>query len=81
MQKNKDNQSLINENLEKAKSKGISHKEAAVLMECDIPEVTEQIKELAKRDQAEVLWQSYCHVCTIVLSNYCVQWMYLLPIL
>ena len=37
--KNKDNIPLMKEILEKAKkAKGISHREAAVLMECDDPE-------------------------------------------
>ena len=46
--KNKDNMSLIREILDKAKkAKGISHKEAAVLLECDIPEVNEEINKLA----------------------------------
>ena len=38
----------MKEILEKAKkAKGISHKEAAVLMECEDPEINRQIRELA----------------------------------
>ena len=46
--KNKDNMELVYEILEKAKlAKGISHKEAAVLLECDNPEANAEIKKLA----------------------------------
>ena len=46
--KNKDNMELVYEILEKAKlAKGISHKEAAVLLECDNPEANAEIKRLA----------------------------------
>ena len=45
--KNKNNMALAKEILEKAKkAKGISHKEAAVLLECEIPEINEEIKSL-----------------------------------
>ena len=72
--KNKDNQSLINEILEKAKkAKGISHKEAAVLMECDIPEVNEQIKELAKEIKQKFYGNRIVMFAPLYLSNYCVN--------
>ncbi len=45
--KNKNNMALAKEILEKAKkAKGISHKEAAVLLECEIPEINEEIFKL-----------------------------------
>lgn len=72
--KNKDNQSLINEILEKAKkAKGISHKEAAVLMECDISEVNEQIKELAKEIKQKFYGNRIVMFAPLYLSNYCVN--------
>ena len=72
--KNKDNQSLVNEILEKAKkAKGISHKEAAVLMECDIPEVNEQIKELAKEIKQKFYGNRIVMFAPLYLSNYCVN--------
>ena len=72
--KNKDNQSLINEILEKAKkAKGISHKEAAVLMECDIPEVNDQIKELAKEIKQKFYGNRIVMFAPLYLSNYCVN--------
>ena len=46
--KNRDNREVIQTILEKARlAKGISHREAAVLMECSIPEVNEEIRALA----------------------------------
>ena len=47
---NKSNGALIDEILEKAAHmKGISHREALVLLDCDIPEKNEEIFALAKR--------------------------------
>ena len=46
---NKNNRELIESILEKAKAmQGISHREAAVLLECDLPDITERIYALAK---------------------------------
>ena len=45
---NRGNREVVFEILEKAKkAKGIDHREAAVLMECDIPEANEEIRKLA----------------------------------
>nr|MBQ8253639.1 [FeFe] hydrogenase H-cluster radical SAM maturase HydG [Lachnospiraceae bacterium] len=49
-QKNKSNEELINQILKKARErKGLSHREAAVLLDCDIPEKNEEIYALAKQ--------------------------------
>ncbi len=72
--KNKDNLELINEIMEKAKkAKGISHKEAAVLMECDIPEVNEQIRELAMEIKEKFYGKRIVMFAPLYLSNYCVN--------
>ena len=48
--KNRHNEQLIDKILEKAKlRKGLSHTEAAVLLDCDIPEKNEEIYVLAKQ--------------------------------
>lgn len=48
-EENKRNKVLINEIIEKAKKcKGLSHREAAVLLECDLDEEIEKIHNLAK---------------------------------
>ena len=45
---NKNNRELVDSILEKAKEcKGLSHREAAVLLECELPEENERIRNLA----------------------------------
>ena len=47
---NKHNAALIDEILEKARlRKGLSHREAAVLLDCDLPDKNEEIFALARQ--------------------------------
>lgn len=72
--KNKDNMQLIREILEKAKkAKGISHREAAVLLECDIPEVNEEINKLAMDIKEKFYGKRIVMFAPLYLSNYCVN--------
>ena len=72
--KNKDNMTLIREILDKAKkAKGISHKEAAVLLECDIPEVNEEINRLAMEIKEKFYGRRIVMFAPLYLSNYCVN--------
>ena len=72
--KNKDNIPLMKEILEKAKkAKGISHKEAAVLMECDDPEINRQIRELAMEIKEKFYGHRIVMFAPLYLSNYCVN--------
>lgn len=72
--KNKDNMKLITEILDKAKkAKGISHKEAAVLLECEIPEVNEGIKKLAMEIKEKFYGKRIVMFAPLYLSNYCVN--------
>lgn len=72
--KNKDNKALAMEILEKAKlAKGISHREAALLMECDIPEVVDAIKELAMEIKEKFYGRRIVMFAPLYLSNYCVN--------
>lgn len=72
--KNKNNRALIQEILEKAKkAKGISHREAAVLMECEIPEVNEEIKKLAMEIKEKFYGHRIVMFAPLYLSNYCVN--------
>ena len=49
-QKNKDNVELIDSIIEKAKKrKGLSHREASVLLACEIPEKIQEIYDLAEQ--------------------------------
>ena len=46
---NKDNLEVVNKIFEKARlKKGLTHREAAVLLDCDIPEKVEEIYALAR---------------------------------
>lgn len=72
--KQKDNLEVINAILEKAKlGKGISHREAAVLMECDIPEVNQQIRTLAMEIKEKFYGRRIVMFAPLYLSNYCVN--------
>lgn len=71
---NKDNMTLIREILEKAKkAKGISHREAAVLMECGDAEVNRQIRELAMEIKEKFYGNRIVMFAPLYLSNYCVN--------
>jgi len=71
---NRENREVIAAILEKAKlAKGISHKEAAVLMECDIPEVNEQIRSLAVEIKERFYGRRIVMFAPLYLSNYCVN--------
>ena len=71
---NRENRKLLADILEKAKrAKGISHREAAVLMECDIPEVNEQIRALAVEIKERFYGRRIVMFAPLYLSNYCVN--------
>lgn len=72
--KQKNNREAIDAILEKAKlGKGISHREAAVLMECDIPEVNEQIRALAMEIKEKFYGRRIVMFAPLYLSNYCIN--------
>lgn len=72
--KQKDNREVIDAILEKAKlGRGISHREAAVLMECDIPEVNEQIRALAMEIKEKFYGRRIVMFAPLYLSNYCIN--------
>ncbi len=72
--KNKANKVLAMEILEKARlAKGISHREAALLMECDIPEVVDAIKQLAMEIKEKFYGRRIVMFAPLYLSNYCVN--------
>ena len=72
---NRDNREVIAAILETAKlAKGISHREAAVLMECEIPEVNEQIRSLAVEIKERFYGRRIVMFAPLYLSNYCVNW-------
>ena len=51
-EKNKSNRALIEEIIEKAaKCKGLTHREAAVLLDCDQPDLIARYEQLAREGQ------------------------------
>lgn len=71
---NKDNLPLIDEIIEKAKlRKGISHREASVLLACDNPEKTEEIFALAEQIKKDFYGDRIVMFAPLYLSNYCVN--------
>lgn len=71
---NKNNRSLIQEIIKKAQAcKGLSHREAAVLLECDLEEENKQIEELAKQIKQKFYGNRIVMFAPLYLSNYCVN--------
>ena len=79
---NKHNAALIEEILEKAKPKktaegtvcaGLSHREAALLLLCDIPELNEKMYALAEEIKLAFYGNRIVMFAPLYLSNYCVN--------
>ena len=72
--KNKENRALIESILERAKDcKGLSHKEAAVLLECEIPDLIDWMYSLAKEIKQRFYGNRIVMFAPLYLSNYCVN--------
>ncbi|ANW98123.1 [FeFe] hydrogenase H-cluster radical SAM maturase HydG [Thermoclostridium stercorarium subsp. thermolacticum DSM 2910] len=72
--KNKNNTGLIDEIIAKAKlRKGLSHREASVLLACEIPEKNEEIFELARQIKDDFYGNRVVLFAPLYLSNYCVN--------
>ena len=72
--KNKHNAALIDEILEKARQrKGLSHREAAVLLDCDIEEKNQEIYKLAEQIKKDFYGNRIVLFAPLYLSNYCVN--------
>jgi 2-iminoacetate synthase len=73
-QKNKSNRELINSIIDGAKDcKGLTHREAAVLLECDLEEENEKIFKLAKEIKQKFYGSRIVMFAPLYLSNYCVN--------
>ena len=71
---NKNNRELVDEILKKAENmKGISHREAAVLLECDLPDEIEKMFHLAKKIKDRFYGNRIVMFAPLYLSNYCVN--------
>lgn len=71
---NKNNVELIDSILEKAKKQnGLTHREAAVLLECEIEEKNKEIFALAKKIKEEYYGNRIVLFAPLYLSNYCIN--------
>ena len=71
---NKSNVQLIDQILEKAKErKGLSHREASVLLACDVPEKNQEIFALAEQIKKDFYGNRIVMFAPLYLSNYCVN--------
>ena len=71
---NKSNRELIDALLERARDcKGLTHREAAVLLECDLAAQNEKMKELAKEIKQKFYGNRIVMFAPLYLSNYCVN--------
>ncbi len=73
-EENKHNLALIDSILEKAKlRKGLTHKEAAVLLDCDIEEKNQEIYKLAEQIKKDFYGNRIVMFAPLYLSNYCIN--------
>jgi len=73
-EKNKDNVQLIDQIIEKAKErKGLSHREASVLLSCNIEEKNQEIYKLAEQIKKDFYGNRIVMFAPLYLSNYCVN--------
>lgn len=73
-EEHKHDKALIEKILQKAETcKGLSHREALVLLECDLPEETEKMFALAKKIKEAFYGNRIVMFAPLYLSNYCVN--------
>ena len=71
---NKNNIGLIDEIIEKAKlKKGLTHREASVLLACEIPEKLDEVYKLAQQIKKDFYGNRIVLFAPLYLSNYCVN--------
>ena len=72
--KNRNNKEVIDAILMKAREmKGISHREAAVLLECELEEENQEIEKLAKEIKERFYGKRIVMFAPLYLSNYCIN--------
>jgi 2-iminoacetate synthase len=73
-QENKRNRELIDALIERAKDcKGLTHREAAVLLECDLEDENEKMFKLAKEIKQKLYGNRIVMFAPLYLSNYCIN--------
>ena len=71
---NKNNAALITEIIEKAKlRKGLSHREAAVLLDCELEDKNKEIYALAEQIKKDFYGNRIVMFAPLYLSNYCTR--------
>jgi 2-iminoacetate synthase len=71
---NKSNLKLIDEIIEKARQrKGLTHREAAVLLDCTLEEKNREIYALAEQMKKDIYGNRIVMFAPLYLSNYCVN--------
>lgn len=71
---NKDNQELIEQLIERARDcKGLTHREAALLLECDQPDLIEKMFKVAKEIKEKFYGKRIVMFAPLYLSNYCIN--------
>lgn len=71
---NKSNRELIDSIIERAKDcKGLSHKEAAVLLECDLEDENQKMFTLAQEIKQKFYGNRIVMFAPLYLSNYCIN--------
>mgnify|MGYP000441208181 CR=1 FL=1 len=71
---NKNNIGLIDKIIEKAKlKKGLTHREASVLLACEIPEKLDEVYKLAQQIKKDFYGNRIVLFAPLYLSNYCVN--------
>ena len=71
---NKNNPELIEQILKKARlRKGLSHREAMVLLDCEIPEKNKEIYQLAEQIKKDFYGNRIVMFAPLYLSNYCIN--------
>lgn len=72
--RNKNNRELIFSLIERAKDcKGLNHREAMLLLECDIPEAIEEMEKVAKMIKEKLYGNRIVMFAPLYLSNYCIN--------
>lgn len=73
-EKNKSNAALIDRILEKARlRKGLTHREAAVLLDCTLEEKNQEIYRLAEQIKKDFYGNRIVMFAPLYLSNYCIN--------
>ena len=73
-EKNKNNKKLVDKILDKARlRKGLNHREASVLLACELEDKNKEIFDLAKKIKHEVYGNRIVLFAPLYLSNYCVN--------